>query len=64
VVLEALSKAQEVDEGVRRALADRSRRRLEDHRLRRVREDALGEVGHGKVESLGSPHCARRDIIT
>ena len=30
---------------------------------RRVRGDAMGEAGHGKVESQGCPHCAGRDIV-
>src|SRR5208337_1168380 len=30
---------------------------------RRRGDDALGEVGHGKVESQGCPHCAGRDVV-
>ena len=30
---------------------------------RRVREDALGEIGHSKVERRGCPHCTGRDIV-
>jgi transposase-like protein len=30
---------------------------------RRGRADALGRLGHDKVESLGCPHCAGREII-
>ncbi len=30
---------------------------------RRVREDALGDIGQAKVERRGSPHCAGRDIV-
>jgi transposase-like protein len=29
----------------------------------RVRADALGEISHGKVERMGCPHCAERDIV-
>ena len=37
--------------------------RGEEPSERRVREDAMGAVGHGKVESLGCPHCTGRDIV-
>jgi len=30
---------------------------------RRGGDDALGEAGHGKVESQGCPHCAGRDVV-
>ena len=30
---------------------------------RRIRGDALGEIGHGKVERRGCPHCAGQDIV-
>ena len=72
--LEALCEAKEVDEGAAPdpggsgetrqpgawpAKATRGRRASE----RRVREDALGAVGHGKVERQGCPHCGGRDIV-
>ncbi len=40
------------------ALADRYARKE-----RRVREDALGDVGQAKVERQGCPHCAGRDVV-
>lgn len=72
--LEALCEGKEVDEGAAPdpggsgetrepgawpAKATRGRRASE----RRVREDALGAVGHGKVERRGCPHCGGRDIV-
>lgn len=30
---------------------------------RRVGADALGKVGHGKVDSQGCPHCAAREVV-
>ncbi len=55
-----------------RALADRARRGCGNRKPRRRRSrtakdlrsvDALGDAGHGKVESRGSPHCAGRNIV-
>ena len=45
--------------GASRAKGERG----EGRSRRRIRGDALGEIGHGKVERRGCPHCAGQDIV-
>ena len=74
--LEALTEAAGVAEGVgsisggsaeteaREPGASRAKvARGEARSERRVGEDALGEIGPGKVERRGCPHCTGRDIV-
>ena len=74
--LTALCEAEEVDEGVGSGAGGSVETRVRESEAwpakiakgkgaseRWVREDALGDAGHGKVESRGCPHCAGRDIV-
>ncbi len=74
--VKALCKAEEADEDVASGFGEpveAAARGSEDapaalaegdaRKQRRVREDALGDIGQAKVERRGCPHCAGRDIV-
>lgn len=67
--LEALCEAKEVDEGAAPEPGGSGETPepgawpAKATRERRVREDPLGAVGHGKAERRGCPPCGGRDIV-